>query len=33
MTVPFTLLEVPGIKITHRPGWREGEGDESKYIT
>ena len=29
MTIPFTLIEVPGIKITHRPGWKEGENEES----
>ncbi len=32
MAFPFTTSEIPGITVNHRPGWKQGEGDQS-HIT
>lgn len=28
MTLPYTLMTIPGIQINHKPGWKAGSGDE-----
>ena len=29
MTFPFSPIVIPGIIVNHRPGWKEGKGEES----
>lgn len=32
-TLPFTPICVPGVKVTHVPGWREGDGTNRHTLT